>query len=108
MSAQQWDSLVQDMKIAVNKVFFPLDVNCEADIDCECIDYHPPFFLVDKCNEVSFGVHVVGEPTYPLTCTSDWYSGRFTIQNAEDWDNHTSKFVAWSDKCKELIQKIRT
>lgn len=108
MAEEQWNKLAQDMKVAIDEVFFPLKVECNVDIGCSCLDYGPPFYLNDKCNEVSFGVRVEGEPTYPLTCNSDWYQGTFTIQNPEDWKNHTGKFVAWADECKELIKKIRT
>lgn len=118
---KHWDALCNDMLAAINKVFYPLKI--EGYNDEEFIAYEPPFYLEDKCNEVSFGVTVIcddGEiPQYPIRCTSDWNnrhcrfqafipSGEeFIVQSAEDWDNHMDKIVAWKDDCMALIAKIR-
>lgn len=105
-----WEALARDMKVAVDEVYAPLDVICEAYEEFKCIHYHPPFYLADKCNEISFGVQLdeESEPKYPLECTSEIYTDTFVVKSKEDWKNHVEKFVVWKKEIEELIQKIRS
>lgn len=106
-----WDELAKDMKVAVDNVFSPLKIRCMADKLNGFIDYFPPFYLEDKCNEMGFGVKVIYEPgdipKYPLTCTSDCHKEQFIVESREDWENHVDKFITWKTEVKELINKIR-
>lgn len=110
MTEQQWNQLADDMKAAVDRVYAPLSVECHTDIINKCIDYYPPFYLIDKCNEFHFGVTVgeTQEPNYPLYCTSEIYNGVFVVKSAQDWETHLDKFVAWKDQIESLMKKIRS
>ena len=109
MEEQRIKQIGQDMKLAVDKVYWPLTTECYVDMDYKYIDYDPLFYFDSKCNEISFGVHFHGkEPQYPLTCTSAHYSGQFVVESPEDWENHTDKFVAWKKEIQEMMQKIRS
>jgi hypothetical protein len=103
-------TIEDDMKHCLDTIFKPLNIKVEAFEydDTKNIDYYPPFYLDNKCNEIGFGVQVQGEWSYPLVCRSDWYKGEFVIANADDWINHGNKFVAWHDECVDLINRIRS
>jgi hypothetical protein len=100
------EQLMTDMQAAVNKVYSPLTVKCN--IYKNDIDYHPCFYFHDKCNGITFGVTVVSDTCYPITCTSEHYRGEFVVQSAEDWHNHTDKFVVWKNEIQALIKEIIT
>lgn len=110
MATGRWEEIAKDMKVAVDKVYAPLKIECTADEENGFIDYHPPFYLEEKCNEVSFGVYVGenAEPKYPLKCSSELYKGEFIVESAEDWERHLDKFVVWKKEIEELIKKIRS
>lgn len=108
-----WDQLARDMKVAVNRVFSPLNVVCIAYKEWRCIDYQPPFYLEENCTEIRFAIKIkckyVEIPKYPLTCTSDYYDkGEFIIQSPEDWENHTDKFIWRKSEIEELLKKIKS
>lgn len=107
---QHWTQLANDMKASLDKFYAPLTIDCSADIEHRCIDYSPPFYLHDKCNELSFGVSIdeTHEPNYPLHCTSEIYKGVFVVQSPQDWEPHLDKFVVWKDEIESLIKKIRS
>lgn len=109
LESQKMGTIADDMERALDTVFKPLGVRAEAfEGDYNYIDYTPPFYLEDKCNQVGFGVKVDGDWSYPLKCKSDWYRGEFVVANADDWINHLDKFVAWHDECVDLINRIRS
>ena len=104
------DLLAKDMKVVIDEVYSPLTINVESYVDegNTCLEYYPPFYLEDKCNAISFGVTILSdEPKYPLRCTSEYHNGEFIVQSANDWCNHTDKFVLWKDEITSLIKKIR-
>lgn len=110
------NQIAADMKRALDTIFYPLDINC-FHLDENKIYYAPPFYLDDKCNEMFFGVEIIGEAkSYPLTCTSEiceWDQKTkkyipFVIESHDDWINKASHFVAWHDECVKLIAKIRS
>lgn len=104
---ETWDQLVRDMKIAVDRVFAPLEVQCFYNEEDDCIDYIPPFYLHNKCNNMGFGVGVEGDLKYPLTCTAAAYDGEFIVESKDDWINHADKIVRWHDECIQVIRTIR-
>jgi len=74
------------MESALNKIFDPLEINCfYYTEECESepdimLNYSPPFYLDDKCNEIFFGVTIQkNNIDYPLTCTSEYCREKFII-----------------------------
>ena len=107
-----WNELARDMKVAVDKVYSPLSVECVPMPEERIIDYYPPFYLEDKCNEQLFGVMLMCDkhqpPQYPLKCKSEIYKEEFVVQSPEDWENHVDKFVTWRPQIQELLRKIKS
>jgi hypothetical protein len=113
MNLSPLSPVAADVKRAVDAVFFPLEIEVWEDSSSaengHMIDYTPPFFLDEKCNEMTFGIYFQGEPKYPLVCRSAGENAQlrtFTVQNADDWINHAPSFVTWYNECVELMDKF--
>jgi hypothetical protein len=117
-----WNLIARDIKIVLDQVYFPLSIDVEAMEEFRTIDYYPPFYMSDKCNEQLFGVHILCgkghsdyetecelchiDLSYPLICKSEIYSGTFAVLSASDWINHADKYITWKDKIQKLIKEI--
>jgi len=55
MSEEAWQNITNDVKAAIDKVFWSLQVKCSYGEQLVDIDYYPPFYLDEKCNEIMFG-----------------------------------------------------
>ena len=111
MAQSVWDELAKDMKVAIDKVFHPLNVKCWGDSEFHSLDYTPPFYLEAKCNKKFFGVglyFVDGDtPSYPLRCKSE-FGDDFVVTSKDDWETHTDKFIAWKSEVENLIKTIKS
>ena len=108
-ASSSWDDLTRDMKVAVDRVYSPLEVECITDEESR-IDYFPPFYMDGMCDEACVGVTIKcgqGEvPQYPLICRSKLSEEQFVVQSPKDWENHAEKFIAWKTDIEALIRRL--
>jgi len=112
-----WDIISNDVKKAVNTVYYPFDIYTKANKRGKSIHYYPPYFLGD--NRCEFFVWMkncgiieceddcdlcIKDPEYPLTCGSPIFNGFFIVKSSGDWINHVCKFIPDIPRVKKLIK----
>ncbi len=105
-----------DFREAVQLAYYPLEVECNIYNDdngmAQYFDYHPPFYIEDKCNEMGFGVELL-EPTlplvYPLCCKAEsgYHEQAFIIEKKTDWVDKLPYFITWHKDIVTMIHLIR-
>lgn len=109
---QHLESIESDVKVALDKVFFPLKINTNSFVEdgVNFVTYQPPFYLDQILEPINFGVNFDGDPpAYPVNCFNNNGMGdtaEFTVLNPSDWINHVEKYVVWYDQCVELMNRF--
>jgi len=118
-------ALSQDMKKALDKFFYPLDVECGIWIENRTLLYIPPFYMKCDydCADEFFCVNIRCEncyktrtsckscrgasPTYPLYCIVAWDCGKtIVVKSPDDWINHLDVIIEWYERYKAVLDKM--